>query len=91
MKTPPNSPIQPSSECPTGMCEESLVAHAASAAPIFVPKLKRSFLGGRSRTSGTPIIHRSAAHPVTPPQLTLVASLAGSMGNAIKVPPLNYS
>jgi hypothetical protein len=59
----------------------------ASTYPIFVRELKRLFLGGRSRTSSTLIIRRSAAHPVTTPHLTLVLSLAVSTGGTIKVHP----
>jgi hypothetical protein len=79
--------LDPSYGCPPGTCVESLVAHAASAFPIFVPVLKTWLLGGWSRTSATPILHQSAAYQVTPPHLTLVVSSVSSMGDPIKVHP----
>jgi hypothetical protein len=68
------------------MCVESYVAPTASTSPIFVPELKRSFLGGKSRTSITPIVHRSAAPPMTPLHPTLMEPLVISVGDPIKVP-----
>jgi hypothetical protein len=52
------------------------------ASPIFILELKRWFLGGRSHTSATPIIHRSAACPVTPPHITLASLTKATLSSS---------
>jgi hypothetical protein len=69
-----------------GVCVQSFVACVASASPIFVPELKGEFLGGRSHSSATMIIHQSAMGPVTPPDPTLAVPLAVSTDHHINVP-----
>jgi hypothetical protein len=68
------------------VCVLSFVACVASASPIFVPELKGEFLGGRSHSSATMIIHQSAMGPVTPPDPTLAVPLAVSTDHHINVP-----
>jgi hypothetical protein len=53
---------------------------------VFAPELKRFFLGSRSRTSTTLIVHRSTVCPASPPHPTLMAPSAASAGDPTKVP-----